>query len=287
MIEIENDFLRVAIKPFGAELCSIINKKNNLEYLWQAGKEWAKHAPVLFPIVGQLKENKYFFSGKEYKMERHGFGRSSKFETGNLNDDSAEFILKSDNETLKVFPFPFQLKIIYTLSQNKLVVKYAMENIGDLEMYFSIGAHPAFKIPLAKKENYEDYFLEFNKVENLFRYKLKDGLISDETEMVLNSSNKLPLTKKLFYNDALVFKNLASNIISIKNNKSAHGLHFNFEGFPFFGIWAAKDADFICLEPWYGIADSVNHNQRLENKEGIIKLESGKTFRCHYSIELF
>ncbi|MEP7168827.1 MAG: aldose 1-epimerase family protein [Bacteroidota bacterium] len=287
MIEIENDFLIVKAKAEGAELTSIFNKKTNLEYLWQAGKKWAKHAPVLFPIVGQLKDNIYFYNGKSFSLERHGFARSLQFTVSISESNTMEFILNSSVQTLKIYPFPFELKIVYSISENRLIVKYDVKNADSKKMFFSIGAHPAFKIPLTENESYEDYFLEFNKKEFSERRKLQNGLIADEKEVVLNNTNILPLKKSLFYNDALVFKNLKSDLISVKNKKSNHGLHFYFKGFPYFGIWAAKDADFICLEPWHGIADSVKHNQQLENKEGIINLESGKTFNCEYAIETF
>ncbi|MEO5569726.1 MAG: aldose 1-epimerase family protein [Bacteroidia bacterium] len=290
MIKIENDFLIVKAKTAGAELTSIFNKKTNLEYLWQAEKEWTKQAPVLFPIVGQLKENSYFYDGKSYSLDRHGFARNSQFTPDSYRDHNSqfsriEFVLKSSDKTLNNFPFQFELKIIYSVEEVKLNIKYEVKNSADNNMFFSIGAHPAFKIPLIENELYKDYFLEFNQNEFAERWKLQNGLVADEKEIVLNNTNKLPLKKSLFYDDALVFKHLKSDKISIKSEKSNHGLHFNFKGFPYFGIWAAKDAKFVCLEPWHGIADSVSHDHQLENKEGIINLEGGKTFSCEYSIE--
>jgi galactose mutarotase-like enzyme len=287
MIKIENDFLIVKAKAEGAELTSIFNKKTNLEYLWQAGKEWAKHAPVLFPIVGQLKDNSYFYNGESFSLERHGFARSQEFGVRSSKQHMMEFVLNSSDETLKIFPFQFELKIIYSIVDDKLNVRYEVKNADSKKMLFSIGAHPAFKIPLTETDSYEDFFLEFNQNEFAERWKLQNGLIADKKEIVLINTNKLPLKKSLFYNDALVFKSLKSDLISIKSQKSNHGLHFCFKGFPYFGIWAAKDADFVCLEPWNGIADSVNHNQQLENKEGIMHLEPGKTFTCEYAIETF
>jgi len=287
MIKIENDLLIVKAKSQGAELTSIFNKKTMLEYLWQAGKEWTKHAPVLFPIVGQLKGNVYFYNGEKYSLERHGFARGLPFAVGNSETNRMEFVLNSSAETLKIFPFQFELKIIYSLEGNTLNVKHEVNNRENEKMFFSIGAHPAFKIPLDEKETYDDYFLEFNKKELAERWKLQNGLIVDEKEIVLNNTNILPLRKSLFDNDALVFKNLKSDLISIKNKKSNHGLNFYSKGFPYFGIWAAKNADFVCLEPWHGIADSVKHNQKLETKEGIINLEPQRTFNCEYTIETF
>lgn len=275
MLTIENNFLKVSCKPHGAELTSIFSKQTQSEYLWQAGKEWTKYAPVLFPIVGQLKDNTYFHKEKEYKLERHGFARNLKFacpasggEIGKLDGESIEFILRSNDDTLKVFPFEFVLKIIYKLSNDKLIVEYKVENTGNDKMYFSIGAHPAFKIPIPpapqkgvlEKENYHDYFLEFSEKENAPRWLLQNGLIAEQ-ETFFSNQTILPLTKKLFYNDALVFKSLKSETISIKSKKSNTGLHFHCKGFPYFGIWAAKDADFVCLEPWCGVADSINSTQ--------------------------
>lgn len=294
MITIENAFLKVSCKPEGAELTGIFSKQTGLEYLWQAGKEWTKHAPVLFPIVGQLKDNTYYHKEKDYKLERHGFARNLKFEIEDSKTDCVTFILKSNSETLKIFPFEFALRITYSLSYDKLSVEYKVENTGYDEMYFSIGAHPAFKIPyppsphkgVYEYENYDDYFLEFSEKENAPRWLLQSGLIAESESFLLNQSI-LPLTKKLFYNDALVFKILKSETISIKSKKSSNGLYFHCKGFPYFGIWAAKDADFVCLEPWCGIADSINTNQQLQDKEGINKLNSGENFVCQYSIQPF
>lgn len=287
MYSIENNFLKINVKESGAELCSIFNKKTGIEYLWQAGKEWQKHSPILFPVVGQLMNNTYFYKNQPYKLERHGFARNKNFSIGNSGENNIEFILKEDTSTLAIYPFHFELRISYTLEQEKLIVGYSVANKSNNELLFSIGAHPAFKIPLTENESYEDYYLEFNEKETALRWKLTNGLISDEREIILNNTKILPLKKSLFYEDALVFKNLKSEQISVKSNQHDHGISFSFSGFPYFGIWAAKDADFICLEPWHGIADSVSHNQKLEDKEGIISLKANANFNCNYSIELF
>ncbi len=286
MITIENNFLKVFCKPEGAELISIFSKQTQLEYLWQAGEKWPKHAPVLFPIVGQLKDNTYFYNDKEYKLERHGFARAMKFDIEHSEASAVTFILSSNSETLKAFPFNFTLNISYTLSNDKLIVEYNVKNTGSDEMCFSLGAHPAFKVPLTSGLNYNDYYLEFSEKENAKRWNLQNGLIAEPVTFFSNQ-DILNLTKKLFYSDALVFKNLKSEKISIKSVKSSNGLHFQCSGFPYFGIWAAKDADFVCLEPWHGIADSIHTNQQLINKEGINKLLTGKQYSCEYSIQPF
>lgn len=287
MITIENNFLIVRAKEEGAELCSIISKQTQLEYMWQAGAAWSKHAPVLFPVVGQLKNDTYTYNGNAYKLERHGFARTKKFTLIKEEKDKMAFMLGADNETLQKFPFRFELYISYTLTDKQLDIHYTVKNTDDKQLFFSIGAHPAFRLPLHKHETYEDYHLEFNRLENAPRYVLDNGMISTHTKPVIENDTLLPLSKQLFYEDALVFKNLESTQISLCSKKYTNGLHFRFKGFPFFGIWAAKDADFICLEPWHGIADSTSHKGELENKEGIIKLEPAKEFTCTYSIEPF
>ena len=287
MQKIENEFLIVCSKPEGAELCSIFNKQTNLEYLWQAEKAWPKHAPVLFPIVGQLKNNIYFHNGEKYSLDRHGFARTRTFDVVNVQQPSVEYAIGSNVDTLAVYPFNFNLKIRYELEGATLKIIYIVQNNGKEELLFSIGAHPAFKVPLVAGESYDDYYLEFNKEENTERWLLNNGLFDNKSIPFLKNTKILPLTKSLFYEDALVFKNLKSSMISLKSNKNIHGLHFQFENYPYFGIWAAKDADFICLEPWHGIADSVNSDQQLKNKEGIISLLPGREFYCDFSVTTF
>ncbi len=282
MISLENSFLQITCQQKGAELTSIKSKKTNLEYLWQAGSQWPKHAPVLFPFVGQLNTNSYFFNNKKYIMERHGFARTMNFNVKNKTNNEIEFILSSNADTFKIFPFEFDFLVEYSLIKTTLNVVYKVVCKSD-EMFFSVGAHPAFKIPLQNSEKYSDYYLEFSEAEVTQRWKLKSGLI-DEPVDFFNGIKILPLTYQLFYDDALVLKNLSSKIITIKNSKTKHGLRFECKGFPYFGIWAAKDADFICLEPWHGIADSINHNGQLTNKEGIIALSKNGMFECSYSI---
>jgi galactose mutarotase-like enzyme len=281
---LENDFLRILISDAGAELQSIINKKTNLEYLWQAGAEWPKHAPVLFPFVGQLKNNSYYYINKEYHSNRHGFAREKIFHAEAEGNQKILFSLSDDEQTKLQYPFHFRLGIHYEILENTLIVSYSVNNTDKNNLLFSIGAHPAFKVPLRLNEQYDDYYLRFEKNETIERLLLTNGLISDQTIPFLNDSNILPLNKSMFYDDAIVLKNLQSELISLKNKKTNNGLHFIFKGYPYFGIWAAHDANFICLEPWHGIADRTDHNQNLKDKEGIISLPSGENFICSFSI---
>lgn len=286
MQTLENDFLKIVSSAQGAELQSVFAKHTNLEYMWQAGKEWTKHAPVLFPIVGQLKGDTFFYNNKPFELSRHGFARDSAFVISDQSKNHIQYLLQQNTATDN-YPFCFNFYVSYTLFNNKVETKFEIENIGSEEMYFSIGGHPAFRVPLHTSENYNDYYLAFEKQETASRYLLQDGLLSGEKEPVLNDTNVLALAKNLFYQDALVFKDLRSERISIKSKASSNGLHFNFKGYDSFGIWAAKDADFVCLEPWMGHTDWLNHNQSIVEKEGIIRLSSEGKFCCNYFIEPF
>jgi len=272
-IVLENDFLKVGIKTKGAELASVFHKKTNLEYMWGADPAfWGKSSPVLFPIVGTLKGDIFYYEGKSYSLPRHGFARDYVFEVERQERDRAVFLLKSSDATLEKYPFEFELRLHYQLAENNLHVTYDVKNTGDGLQYFSIGGHPAFKVPLVDGARYEDYFLEFQKKETAGRWPLAAGLVKAESAPLLRDSQVLPLTRALFSDDAVVLKHLRSTSVSLKSGNDSHGLDFNFEGFPFLGIWAAPNANFVCIEPWCGIADSVNHNQDLAAKEGIEKI---------------
>jgi galactose mutarotase-like enzyme len=288
MITLENDYIKVSLAAKGAELQGLFNKETRLEYLWNANpKYWAKHSPVLFPVVGSLKNNSFNYQGKNYELPRHGFARDHVFDFEKISESEGIFTLTQSEETLKVYPFYFELKLRYRLIGRKLNLTYEVSNTGTNELLFSIGAHPAFAVPNTPDTVYEDYYLAFNADENLTFWKLEDGLVADETKTIELNAHKLKLTRDLFYNDALVFKNLQSKCISLLNTKNDYGLHFHFEDFPFFGIWAATDAPFVCLEPWCGVADGVNHNQELSNKEGIVKLDAGKNWSRFWEVECF
>jgi len=289
MFTIENNQLKVIIDTKGAELQSIFHKSFQLEYMWNADPAfWSKRSPVLFPIVGTVKDNKYLYDNKSYHLERHGFAREMEFAAYNQQVDFISFLLKSNETTLKNFPFAFEFRVSYQLHENSLKTTYHILNTSDHDIYFSVGGHPAFKLPLAEGTAYSDYYLEFDKNENLLRWPISaGGLIEKNPIPFLENTKILPLNKELFLQDALVFKHPASSSVSLRSKKTTHGLNFDFPGFPYLGIWAAKNADFVCIEPWCGIADSVDADQQLIHKEGIIQLETGKEFERSWEVRLF
>ena len=280
MYIIENETLRVELNPLGAELNSLFNKSTGLEYIWSGDPIfWGKKSPVLFPFVGNLKDNQYFVDGKSYVMSRHGFARDKMFTVISQHPSTIQFELQSDWQTLQVFPFQFTFSIIYTIAFGSLSVTYQVKNKGEEIMYFSVGGHPAFRLPLTDKLGYEDYYLFFNKKELTGRWPISQtGLIEKASVPLIDNSQNLSLSKSLFYKDAIVLKQLESDEVQVKSDLHAAGFSFSFKGFPYLGIWAAKDADFICIEPWCGIADSVDSTQLLPEKEGIVLLNADEVF---------
>lgn len=289
MQTIANDILSVQISTKGAELQSIFNHITGLEYLWNGDASfWGKKSPVLFPIVGGLKNGTYSYKDKSYQLSRHGFARDMEFAITQATTNSVEYTLLSNEETLAVYPFNFKFLVTYAIDENILTCTYSVVNTGEENMYFSCGAHPAFAIPLTENTQYEDWELQFSSIENTGKWPLStDGLIEQAPIDCLLNTQTLPLTKPLFYGDALVFKNLASTQISITSNKSKHGLTMQFDGFPYYGIWSAKDANFVCLEPWCGIADNTLASGKLEEKEGIIELAPQNTWQKKWQVSLY
>jgi len=289
MFIIENQQLKVAISAKGAELQSIYYKSFQLEYMWNGDPAfWAKRSPVLFPIVGALKEDKYVFGNKIYHLGRHGFAREMEFEVDDQQTDAISFLLRSNEITLANFPFSFEFRIGYRLHENNLKTTYNIINTDVSNMYFSVGGHPAFKLPLVDGTAYRDYYLEFDKNETLDRWPISSGgLIEKEPFPFLENTTILPLNKELFFKDALVFKHPNSSSVSLKSGKTIHGLDFSFEDFPYLGIWAAKNADFICIEPWCGIADSIDTDQQFIHKEGINQLIAGEIFERNWEVSFF
>ena len=280
-ITIQNQAIKAVIKTKGAELSSL--QKEGKNYIWEINSEfWNKTSPILFPIVGALKNGEYFHEGKVYKLSRHGFARDFEFEVIENSENTVVFSLKSNEETLKVYPFHFELQLSYILEGNKLVVKYEIINRSSEKMYYSIGAHPAFNID----GDFEDFSLIFDDEKDLETYKLEQDLFSGKTEILKLNGNVLPLQYELFEEDALVFKNFATKSLTLaKNNESV--MKVSFPDFPYLGIWTKKDAPFICIEPWLGIADNANTSGKIEEKEGIQILENNSKKQIAWSVELF
>jgi galactose mutarotase-like enzyme len=283
--KLENQNICAVINSQGAELASLILKKDQTEYLWNANPGiWGRHAPVLFPIVGGVIDNHYKIGEMIFELSQHGFARDMNFKRVEMTLESVIYRLTSDECTLVKFPYKFQLDISYRLKNCGIIVEYRVKNIDKHPIFFSIGSHPGFNCPLLSNEKFEDYYLEFQEKETTYRYYLENGLISKK-ELFLQNENIVPLSDELFKDGALVFKNLRSQQISLKSRKSEKTITVRYQDFPFMGIWSkAGGAPFVCIEPWCGIADTVGEPRDFRQKEGIISLDYGKEFTREYSL---
>lgn len=282
---LENDALKITVAERGAELKSITALSDGTEYLFDSDPTWWKYSsPVLFPIVGKVREDKYRVEGKEFSLPQHGFARTTDFEfIGGTN--KLTFKLDWSDETLKVYPYKFSLEISFELLDNEVKVIWKVSNVDDKEIYFSIGAHPAIRVPLVAGENFEDYYLKFNAVEKSARLPLSaKGSLTHERNPTLDGT-ELNLNYELFKGDALVFDDLKSDEVSVCSRKSSKTLTVRAKNFPYWGFWtpAQGGAPLICIEPWHGHADYEDFTGELKDKEGILKLNVGKTFETALS----
>ncbi|RKR85091.1 galactose mutarotase-like enzyme [Mucilaginibacter gracilis] len=286
MTTIENKYLKVSIRPQGAELTSVYNKTDNTEHLWQADEAiWPWHAPNLFPLVGGTMNNELHVDGVAYPATRHGFTRTSTFQLVEASDKHAKFSLPYSEKTLAIYPYKFELQIIYTLIDNALRVCYKVVNQDEHTIYFSVGGHPAFNVPFYAGEKYEDYYLEFEQEEELLTHTISpDGNLSGDTEAVNLDGKKLRLTKELFANDALVFKNIKSREIAIRSDKHDKFLTVQYPHFKHMGIWAKYGADFLCIEPWLGYSDTEGIITDIKQKEAIQHVDHGHVFEAEFFI---
>ncbi|WP_139957190.1 aldose 1-epimerase family protein [Flavicella sediminum] len=287
MNSLKNEFLEIKIKDTGSELASII--ANGKQYLWEGNPTyWGGQAPILFPFVGRFKNDEYFYQGKKYTLPQHGFyRRSNAIKLINKTANSLSYSLKSCDESLKVYPFHFEIINTYKIDKNTITIEHKVKNTGSDLLYFSIGEHPAFKCSLENpNESFENCTLEFEKTENAVIHLIENGLISNTTEPCLNNSNSIELDANSFEKDALVFKKMNSKKVSLIHKNEGKLVTLRYADFPMLGIWSKAKAPFVCIEPWLGIADSVDSDQKIENKEAIISLEKGKTFTASYSIEI-
>ncbi|EAG9428263.1 aldose 1-epimerase family protein [Listeria monocytogenes] len=287
MIKLENEVLLVEMKTAGAELTRIFHKDTGLEYLWNAdSKFWGRHSPVLFPTVGRLVDDTYLVDGKQYHLGQHGFARDRDFQVIEQTENSVRFELDADEDSLAIYPYKFKLSIIYTIEKNTVAVSYEVENTDNKRIYFSIGAHPAFHLPLTDGTTFEDYYLDFGTEENLETLCLEGPYRSGEIKKIVDEPARyLPLSYDLFKNDALIFEALKQKEMTIKSDKTPHFVKVSFPEFPFVGVWTAKPGTpFLCIEPWYGIADGAGESVELRDKAGIEHLEPEAVFASEYEI---
>ena len=293
MVTLSNNELTVKINEFGAEVSSVIDKKTGYEFMWQADdKYWGRHAPVLFPIVGRLKEDQYKYDGQTYQMTQHGFARDSMFEVEEVTDNTATFSLTDNEETLKKYPFKFKLLIKYALEENRLTVTYEVRNQSTREvMYYGIGGHPAFNV--SQTTNKDDK-AEFDQVsfrfepneESLFIPLGQSGLL-DLKEASEEMVDKIQLTHESFKADAFVYKVKPETEMVLTDDANQVEIRLIPHEMEHVGIWSPYPArgGFVCLEPWAGVADDEETSGQFNEKYGINKLNPEQIMTHHYTIQ--
>ena len=267
-IFIKNEDLTVEISTLGAELQSVIC--DGKEQIWQGDpKFWSGRSPILFPICGELLNNAYDYQGKHYDLRKHGFASIMEFEIEELASTYVTFLLKSNEQTLKSYPFEFEFRVKYNLTGRKMTVIYETYNPASEDMYFSVGAHESYACP----EGIENYKLVFDMPENFNCATFtKDKVIGDEFIDLGQSTRELNVTDEIFNIGALMFLDLKSRGVTLVNKTTGEGRRLEYPGFDYFFVWSRPYAAYLCLEPWRGVPDFANGTGNFNEKRGINKL---------------
>lgn len=276
--KIENEFLTCEIDGMGAQLHSLVSKENGKEYIWQGNPDiWYGQAPVLFPVIGQLINDKYFYNGVEYTMPKHGLARKLPFNVKECEGARAVFSLESDENTLKAYPFEFEYLVTFELKGKSLVNTMTVVNKTKGEMYFSVGAHPGFNCNVGD-------VIEFEQPETLATERIdKENLIIPEKFPFMENEKSFVITKGIFEPDALILSDIKSEKLRIKGENE---IEFTFGKCPFLGIWAKPGAPYVCIEPWYGVNDGREVKKDISEKRGIERLGEGETFEFSWTAEI-
>lgn len=282
--------LSVIINSRGAELSSIKSADGD-EYLWQADPNiWPRKAPILFPIVGKLKNNRFEFEQNNFDLPQHGFARDLEFQPLEQNSKQIGFELLSNEKTKNHYPFDFSLRVGYSLIRNALLCSFEVKNPGKIPLYFSLGAHPGFRTEYeGEKGEFPSLQFENGKA---WVSRLSSGLLLEEKYRMVFPNNTLKLRPQLFNNDALVFEDEQIKKIRLNLNEKGKSVELLCPGWPYFGIWSKPSQEngmlkFVCLEPWHGVADLANHGGKIEQKRGIRFLEPGKSFETSYELRFY
>lgn len=285
---IKNEKIQVIISDMGAEIQSI--KKDGKEYLWNGDKAyWDGRSPILFPYVGRFTEGKYTLGGEEYEMNIHGFARKQEFKVADSSETAICFELEDNDETYKQYPYQFTLKIIYMLVDDTIEISYCVYNQSVDRMYFGIGGHPGFNLPLDDGLDFSDYYLVF---ENQCRPSRiintgKCFLSGVDEDYPLNFNKVIPLTHEMFDDDAIVLRNI-SDKVTLKSDKGSRSVTVHYPDMPYLGLWHAPKtkAPYICIEPWASLPSRQDVVEDFKNKSDLIRLNAGCEYWNSWSITI-
>lgn len=297
-VKLDNGSIVVTISEHGAELISVKNKESGLEYMWEGDPAiWGRHAPNLFPIVGRLKGDRYKYRDKTYFMTQHGFARDNEFDLVEKTASTARFRLTDSEETRAIYPFHFQFDILYRLTeQDTLGIVYIVTNIDRHDIFFSVGGHPAFRVPLSiegseeENDSFTDYYVNVDPRRTYQQAKLVGPHLDNNIEGYFDAHIPLRLRRDDFKDDAIILR-LDENPTSLVLSKrtESHGVTMHLQNAKYVGIWTpyAKEAPFVCIEPWWGVADTVDADGDITHKFAINKLAPAQTFTGSYSLTFF
>ncbi len=285
---IQNEFLKVDISSRGAELMSI-QSSDGTEYLWQGDpKYWPDRALTIFPYVARLTKGCYTYQGKTYHMPIHGFAPTAEFCVEEQKEDSISFLLESNEEFYKMYPFLFRFLVRYLLEKNTLHVEMKVENVDEKPLFFGFGGHPGINVPLEKGLFFEDYRLEFPACEPRRVEFTEDHFVTGVEDLFSLIEGKLPLSHSMFDEDAIVLKRVLGQV-TLRSEKGTKGVTMYAKDFPILGFWhmLKTDAPYVCLEPWSSLPSHQDVIEDLEKQEDLIRLEAGKSYAATWSLECF
>ncbi|MGN0674906.1 MAG: aldose 1-epimerase family protein [Oscillospiraceae bacterium] len=285
---ISSESVKAVVDSFGAELHSI-RDYNDTEYLWQADPNvWKRHAPVLFPFICNTSSKKYTYEGREYKLSNHGFARDSEFEVLYSKASETELVLRSSEATKEIYPFDFELYIKYSVSGNKLTVTYTVKNSDSRDIYFFIGGHPAFRVPLDSRDSFDDYYVEYETNENIVQE------FNGKSTVILDGAKKVPLSHELFANDVFMKDSPNSSWAALVSKKTGKKIRLNYNNKGCIAVWSSyfedkaltEQAQFVCLEPWSSVPVYCDNEEDITKMPHAIKLAPEKSYVFAYSIEI-
>ncbi len=277
--------IQIGINSRGAEQEHLIY--NGKDYMRVRDEFWNRKAPVLFPIVGKLRDLKTYIDGKLYSMNQHGFARDLEFTLESKSDNKLTFISIYSDDTLKMYPYKYNLRISYEIEGNTLKVRFEVVNKGKDKMYFNIGGHPGFRLPMYDNEKFEDYKVVFEEEESFDAptVNMENGTLDFNNTIPYKNIKEIKLDYKYFEIDAIVAPHLKSRSVKLVNKKGK-GIKFSYVGFNTLAIWTKPNAPFVCLEPWQGYADHSDSDYNFIKKDDIVSLKYNESYECGYNITI-
>lgn len=287
---ISNDYLRVEVSNKGAELQKVTSAITGKEFLWQGDEKfWSGRAPIMFPVCGRMLDGKYTYKGNGYVLPCHGFAKISHFDVSEQTKDSISLTLKANESTQEIYPFEFSFTVTFALIDNLLRTTFTVKDDVDEEMYFSFGGHPAFNVPFNDGENFDDYYVEFNKPFNATQALFSDkGLYTEKTLPVdLVDGKILNLSHKLFEVEGIFMKD-PSPELTIKSKKGKGSIRVSYEGFPYVGLWQTNKvgAKYLCVEPWQGFPSKDGVVDDLKEKDYMVRIVKGEVYNKSFDVEI-